>query len=117
MRMYLSAIAIALSANHLAAAEAIAVVGPGTITCGEYAKSYRQDPGGTDAIIISWVQGFLSGLKVGALVKGEEAKNLGSKSVSQQEQFVHTYCDNHPLSDVWQAAFDLYQSSAADPRH
>src|SRR5687767_3949543 len=115
LRMCFSVMALLLAIQSSKAAESIAVVGVGTAPCGEYARFYKQDPKGADAAILSWVDGFISGLKIADLARGEPTKNVGSKSTAQRAQFIRSYCDSHPVGAVWQAAFNLYQSLTPGP--
>lgn len=84
------------------------VMGAGTASCGEYATAYRSAPSATDDLFISWVNGFISGMNTSAIFNDLPAKKIGT--YESHKQFLHIYCDAHPLNDVGKAAVELYKS-------
>jgi hypothetical protein len=40
------------------------MMGPGSVTCGQYAEEYRRDPTFADFGFFSWAQGFMSGFNL-----------------------------------------------------
>ncbi|UGA43108.1 hypothetical protein HU230_0033315 [Bradyrhizobium quebecense] len=91
----------------------VAAVGVGTATCGQYSTLYKANSEETEKHFIGWLDGFLSGLNVYALRKGERSKNLGS--LQARKSLLHNYCDEHPLQDVGKAAMAIYDSLPANP--
>jgi hypothetical protein len=86
-------------------------MGMGTAICAEFVKVYKQNSKDAYGVFMSWAQGFLSGWNIGALARKESTRNISSKSVQQQERHIRSYCDDHPLNDLMEAALDLYLSS------
>lgn len=73
----------------------VAALGAGTATCGQYSSLYKADPTGADNTFVGWVTGFLSGLNLAALSRGEQSRNLGD--LKSTTRLLHSYCDTHPL--------------------
>lgn len=111
VRIAIFCAALAIPASK--AAQNIAAVGVGTATCGEYSDVYKKDPEGVDARFVGWLDGFLSGMNIAAIMKGEQTRNLGERD--SRERLLHSYCDSHPLQDVGQAAVNIYRSLPLNP--
>src|SRR5262249_2711851 len=109
-------VAIFVGGQFSRAAEPAAVVGVGIATCAEFSKSYKRNPEDTAAVFMSWVHGFMSGWNGGAVARKEPPRDVGKKSIEQQELYVRSYCDAHPQSDITSAAKDLYLSLPARSR-
>ena len=109
-RILFSLVAIFVGGEFSKAAEPAAVMGVGTASCAEFSKSYKRNPGDTTAVFMSWVHGFMSGWNAGAIARKEPPRDIGSKSIDQQELHIRSYCDGRPQSDITSAARDLYLS-------
>jgi len=60
--------------------DSVAVAGVGVgITCGQYMHIYKSDPAEADRTIVAWMDGFLSGMNVFSLSRGERSKDLGTR--------------------------------------
>jgi hypothetical protein len=53
----------ALSSTPLSA-EDITLMGVGTMSCGEFRKSYKQDPKLAEVVYLEWARGFMSALNM-----------------------------------------------------
>jgi hypothetical protein len=86
--------------------------GPGGVTCGEYAETYRRDPAFADFGFFSWVQGYMSGINFSRMTYNNGiTKGLADFEAwpfAQQKGYFRDYCNNHPLATVSQAAAALY---------
>jgi hypothetical protein len=72
--------------------------GIGNKTCAEFGKLYRHDPEMAENVFFSWAQGYLSGANAGRVVLGG-ADDIDAGSVDEQQRFLRTYCDEHPLAE------------------
>ena len=92
-------------------------MGLGATSCGKFAELYRMDATRADEEFIDWVQGFMSGLNMALLLDKPPGltKNLAAKSVKDHQQWMRTYCDQHPLSSVEQGALQLFFSLPNNP--
>lgn len=104
---------VLLPVNATTAADSIAAVGAGTATCGQYMSLYKKNPDETDAVFLSWVDGFYSGMNIAALAATKPSRNLGQPG--SRKGLLHTYCDQHPLQDVGQAVTTIYRSFPFNP--
>jgi hypothetical protein len=87
-------------------AEDTLYVGLGAMTCGKIAEMYRQNPSVVEAVMMSWSQGFMSGVNVS--IRGVGHHDLGGVTVEVQKASLRNYCDDHPLAEFWEAVMDLY---------
>ncbi|HTK85850.1 MAG TPA: hypothetical protein VL625_12275 [Patescibacteria group bacterium] len=99
--------AIVFAALHAAPAYADdgIVGGAGAFTCSEFGKEYQTDPE-SEHMFFTWAQGFMSGMN--AAGGFGHVRDLGSKPVVDQEEFLRKYCDDHPLSTYAVAVSKLY---------
>lgn len=81
------------------------VGGAGAYTCSEFGKEYQADPA-SQHTFFTWAQGFMSGMN--AAGGFGYVRDLGSKAVDEQEEFLRKYCDEHPLSTYAVAVSKLY---------
>ena len=113
--MFMKRIALALaflsfSAASLAAEKA-AWQGPGTVSCAEFGKAFREDPK-NESLFFSWALGFMSGLNTDLLQHGET--NLNGLPIKTQKQAIKTYCSDHPRAAYFEAVFALYNRMRHD---
>jgi hypothetical protein len=114
MRLSVGTILMLCAHSSAYAQSSAAVIGPGTVTCAQYAQSYKRSPANADAVYMSWAQGFLSGWKLSLLDKGDPARrNLGAKTPEQMTDHIHLFCDQNPLKPFFLAALDFYETLPA----
>jgi hypothetical protein len=89
-------------------ADDVTAMGAGTGTCGQYTKTYKTSPEATDRIVLGWINGFLSGLNTAALMRKEPPRKLGT--YEEHQEYLHKYCDAHPLKEVGAAGVALFLS-------
>jgi hypothetical protein len=88
-------------------AEDVIYAGVGAATCGRIAQGYRQNPTLQEAMMMSWAQGFMSGVNVS--LGGAGHSDLGAITFEAQKASLRNYCDEHPLAEFWEAVIDLYK--------
>lgn len=103
-----AAFCMVFSIGKSIAADGVSASGVGTATCGQYMSTYKKSPSEADAVFLSWVDGFYSGMNIGALENSKPIRNLGQSD--ERNRLLHAYCDQHPLQDVGQAAVAIYRS-------
>jgi len=84
-----------------------AYAGMGATSCGKIADGYRQNPTAIEGAMMSWAQGFMSGLNVKELANGQY-RDLQAMTIEAQEQNLRSYCDEHPLAQLVKGVIDLY---------
>jgi hypothetical protein len=92
------AIVLLLAAISGAPAQAGAIVGNGTRSCGEWTAAHRT----TDALSLTddaWLSGYLSAYSAGS---GIDLPDNGGRTA-----WVSNYCRDHPLDEIYQAADQL----------
>jgi hypothetical protein len=97
-------------ASTTANAEAFSLMGAGVNSCGTFAKMFAADPKRAGDFYFSWAQGFFSGQNTAALLANEPSKDLSSISTEEQEAFLRSYCDAHPLANYEDGVMRLYYS-------
>ena len=88
-------------------AEDVLYAGLGALTCGQISEMYRQNPSVVEAVMMSWSQGFMSGVNV-SIAKNVGHRDLGGIMVDVQKTSLRNYCNDHPLAEFWEAVMDLY---------
>lgn len=81
------------------------VGGAGAFTCGEFGKAYKEDPE-SEHMFFTWAQGFMSGMN--AAGGFGYIRDLGSKPVADQEEYLRDYCHNNPLTTYAKGVSKLY---------
>lgn len=99
---------VLIALGQKAAAETAVLIGYGASSCAEFAKNYQESPGEAESLYTGWAQGFMSGLNAGATAIKGSTRDLNAKSVKWQESFLRNYCDEHPLSNYYNAVMKLY---------
>ena len=85
---------------------AMVVVGIGAVGCQQFAEWYRGNPARIEAMAFTWAQGFMSAIN---WERGTgHLKNLSSLSEDVQRSKLRSYCDRHPLGNVLDAVWELY---------
>src|SRR5258708_16984434 len=70
--------------------------GAGNNTCVSFAMISEQDAKVADDVFHGWAQGFMSGINSAALIAKGQVRDLSSKTVSEQEQFLREFCRTNP---------------------
>jgi len=86
-----------------------AIMGLGSLSCAKFAELYRLAPERTDSEIVSWAQGYMSGMNISSFASSRMSKNLNI-SLEFYSYTIRIYCDQHPLRDVFHEIMDLYKS-------
>lgn len=94
----------------------MASIGPGNMSCAEFANLYAQDPPGTERVFYAWAEGYMTGLNLTLLRMSGSSQNLSGKyGMPGQEQELRGYCNAHPLASFQQAVNALFDS--LEPNH
>jgi hypothetical protein len=96
--------------STIAIADPIGVAGVGAYSCAEIAKFFSQNPDQTSAMMLSWAQGYMSGLNVAGGASGREVRDLAGMNTKDEESVIRNYCDQYPMSDLATAVMDLYKT-------
>src|SRR6516165_8207555 len=83
-----------------------ALIGYGASTCAQFANLFKLDQGFED-IYFSWAEGYLSGWNDAQLKTTKSFRDLSSLSTNEQQAFLRSYCDQHPLSGYLEAVWTL----------
>jgi len=94
----------------IAIADPVGVAGAGARSCAEIAKFSSQYPDQTSAMMLSWGQGYMSGLNVAGGASGREMRDLAGMNTKDAEWVIRNYCDQHPMSDLATAVMELYKT-------
>lgn len=108
MKWLLSVGVLSLTCGASCAKEPFAYTGFGTVTCAEITRLQPADKTPTGAAVMSWAQGFLSGMNINQLAHNEPMRDLGVLTTEDQLGFLLNYCDKHQLHQFAQAVFSLY---------
>ncbi len=104
-RLMFTAILCAVLSAGTARADDGIVGGAGAFSCSEFGKEYQEDPA-NEHTFFTWAQGFMSGMN--AAGGFGYVRDLGSKPVADQEEYIRKYCDDHPLATYAIAVSKLY---------
>jgi hypothetical protein len=102
------ALAMALTASVANAQQPkpAAVMGVGIISCTKFAQTIRENPDAME-VYLSWGQGFMSAVNLGARVNGK-FHNLNAWSTDDQKAFLRKYCTDNLTGDVFHAVVAMY---------
>ena len=82
--------------------------GVGGLSCAKFAEMYRANPDSTNNVFGSWTQGYITGVN---RARGDVVYfDMGAKTFQEMLQFLHKYCDDHPLQNFFDAAQELLES-------
>ena len=82
--------------------------GVGGLSCAKFAEMYRANPDSTNNVFGSWTQGYITGVN---RARGDVVYfDMGAKTFEEMLQFLHKYCDDHPLQNFFDAAQELLES-------
>jgi hypothetical protein len=88
-------------------AKNFAAVGIGLSTCTEFANLYKLDAETAENRFFSWAQGFMSGYDFAQRDNTKNMFNLALMETKEQQAFLRSYCDQHPLGDYFDAVTHL----------
>ena len=86
-----------------------AIAGVGALSCGQYLRPPSTTKEMSDAMVVTWIQGYLSGTNTQRFMESETSmkKQPDGETLTA---FVDKYCRDHPLETVYQASMNLDQS-------
>jgi hypothetical protein len=90
-------------------------IGAGNNTCVSFAMISEQDTKVADDVFHGWAQGFMSGINSAALIAKGQVRDLSSKTVSEQEQFLREFCRKNPNGSFVKGVWELYNTLAPAP--
>ena len=103
---------LAAISQTISAKEVQVIAGVGASSCGQWieGREYKE----LDGMLVSWVQGFLSGMNLQryAETKQEMAPIPDSGSLLA---YIDKYCRENPLRDVAYGAVELYKEIGNTP--
>jgi len=82
--------------------------GPGTLTCGQFAKMYADAPDRMETMFFSWAQGYWSAQNSNNPNQHQYRDLAGSTDA--QRAALRSYCDKHPLATYWEATEAVFRS-------
>jgi hypothetical protein len=85
--------------------------GAGTMICGDVTQALGEHPE-DENLFFSWAQGFMSELNTPMLKRGET--DLNGESMSEQKQFIKSYCKEHPRANYFEPVLKLYEKMRQD---
>jgi hypothetical protein len=120
------AIALALLAIVLTRAvvascrEKAAGMGLGQESCAQFGKDYQEGPEHWETLYFCWAQGYMSALNTTLIIRygieNDRSTDLGKWSVHTQEEFIRSYCDQHPLKEYRDAVEALFSEMRKDQK-
>jgi hypothetical protein len=110
MKLARTVLAALLIQSTIAIADPVGVAGVGAHSCAEIAKFSSQNPDQTSAMMLSWGQGYMSGLNVAGGASGREVRDLAGMNTKDAEWVIRNYCYQHPMSDLATAVMELYKA-------
>jgi hypothetical protein len=110
MKLTHSVLAALLIQPTIAIADPVGVAGAGARSCAEIAQFSRQNPDQASAMMLSWAQGYVSGLNVAGGASGREVRDLAGMNTKDAEWVIRNYCDQYPASDLATAVMELYKT-------
>ena len=94
---------------------ALVGMGLGANSCQQFAEGYRDAPALWEGETFSWAQGFMSATNLEHHHNHQPLKNLNGVSLDDQRLRLRRYCDRHPLGNVVDAVWELYDSMPDTP--
>jgi hypothetical protein len=120
------AIALALLAMLLTQAavascrEKASGMGIGQESCAQFGKDYQESPEHWETLYFYWAQGYMSALNTALIIRygieHDTSTDLGKWSAGTQEEFVRSYCDQHPLTEYRDAVDALFSEMRKDQK-
>lgn len=91
-----------------AADDRFAVAGPGATSCGKWIEARALQRKEVDAVLTTWIQGFLSGMNTQRLAHSNQEVSLIPDPPTLLA-YVDKACRDNPLDQVYLIAIKLYQ--------
>jgi hypothetical protein len=91
----------------------VATMGFGNVTCsklGNDLSNPTMDGSTIELIMMTWVQGYISGMNVQTLRLRKEYRDMAAFSTDEPKRMVLAYCNTHPFAEIAEAAVNLYTS-------
>lgn len=100
---------------HLAYSQQATLAGLGSLTCGQYAEWYKENPKMVEVVFFEWAQGFMSAVETVTQSLGKPTMSLlpSGFQANEQEAFMRQWCDAHPLQTFALGVLDLMEQLAA----
>lgn len=95
-----------LNADVSQASSRYAIAGIGSTSCGQYLKPPSSTKEISDIIMVTWIQGYLSGTNTQRLINTKTEMKLQPDSESIVA-FVDKFCRDNPLKTVYEATISL----------
>lgn len=108
MKWLLTLCFLALPCSASFSKEPFAYSGFGSATCAEIARLHPADKTPIGAAVLSWAQGFMSGINISHLAHKQPMRDLGDVTTEGQLAFLLNYCDENQLHQFASAVLALY---------
>src|SRR5438132_8817530 len=106
MKFVLAVVFLALGV-YPAASEYYPQRGVGAGTCAEFTELYKERPEFWERHFFSWAQGWMSGFNMALDGEDKPIFDLSAKTIQEQQLFIRSYCDQHPLILYYRAVREL----------
>jgi HdeA/HdeB family len=104
------AIAVFFSFANMATAQSAFTVGIGTASCKDYLEIARDKNEGGRLIVVSWMQGYMSGLNLARTLPTSERKAIDIPDHDVLLAHLLLFCKQKPSESVASGTVKLYQS-------
>jgi hypothetical protein len=104
--MRLAVVAVLMIMSSAASSEPRVLMGIGAKTCAVFAKDYQLNPQ-IENIYTTWAEGFMSGANMMVTVMGGASTDVEAMSLSDQQQFLRSFCQENPLSQYLEGVLAL----------
>lgn len=84
-----------------------AIAGSGSTSCGQYLKPPSTTKAISDLIMVTWIQGYLSGTNTQRLIDNNEKTMKIQPDSESIVAFVDKFCRENPLKSVYEATMML----------
>lgn len=112
----LAIVSVVLMQTVASGREKIVTEGLGAFSCAQFGKDYQKSPEIWESVFFSWAEGYMSALNTALLLRDATATDLRKWSVERQEDFLRSYCDQHPLEDYQDAVQILFSDMRKDQK-
>lgn len=97
-------------------ARAADAMGPGVMTCAEFAKLYQKSSDGAETWFFTWGQGYMTATNQMFLHMGKTPIDFSAAPLPDQMTFVRDYCADHPLDQYVTAIIVLLERFQASQK-
>lgn len=84
--------------------------GLGMKSCGQFTKSYADNPQITEDLYFTWAEGFMSGLNMANEANNLPYRALNGVEMDRQKLQIRSFCDVHPLAQYAAAIVAVYNT-------